>query len=247
MNARVTTGKNATKGSKASAPAARETPQHDETPSPTNGKKEDKKTIAITPPNLVVAEFNLVGTAPYVQHAFSQKAMEQIHATQAAGQQARGKKVRVAKDFSAIYEGAKHKSTQGWLGQPASGYRNAMISACRLVGFAMTRAKLSFFVLADGYDAVSGDGLVRIYGEPEPVEHYARNDNGSVDLRVRPMWREWTAKVRIQFDEDQFSTQDVLNLLLRAGMQVGVGEGRHDSKNSAGMGWGSFTVANSDE
>jgi len=31
-------------------------------------------------------------------------------------------------------------------------------------------------------------------------------------------------------------------LLARVGMQVGIGEGRPDSKNSAGMGWGLFEV-----
>ena len=37
-------------------------------------------------------------------------------------------------------------------------------------------------------------------------------------------------------------TQDVTNLLMRVGQQVGIGEGRPDSKNSAGMGWGTFNV-----
>jgi len=32
------------------------------------------------------------------------------------------------------------------------------------------------------------------------------------------------------------------NLLARAGLQVGIGEGRPDSKNSAGMGWGLFQI-----
>lgn len=225
------------------ARVASKKPTAQATTSEGNGEPK-QKTVVIPRPNLVVAEFDIVGTAPYVQHAFSAKAMQQIHDTQAAGSQAKSKKKREAKDFAAVYEGAKHISTEGWLGQPAAGYRTAMVSACRLVGFAMTRAKLSFFVLADGYDKVSGDGLVRIYGEPEPVEHYARNDNGSVDLRVRPLWREWSTKLRIRFDLDQFSEEDVTNLLLRVGMQVGVGEGRHDSKNSCGMGWGTFTLKN---
>ena len=57
------------------------------------------------------------------------------------------------------------------------------------------------------------------------------------------MWREWSAKVRIKFDADLFTTTDVANLLMRVGMQVGVCEGRPDSKNSVGMGWGTFEVS----
>jgi hypothetical protein len=57
------------------------------------------------------------------------------------------------------------------------------------------------------------------------------------------MWREgWEAKLRIRYDADQFSLSDVSNLLARAGMQVGVGEGRPDSKDSAGLGWGLFSL-----
>jgi hypothetical protein len=69
-----------------------------------------------------------------------------------------------------------------------------------------------------------------------------RNETGVVDLRVRPMWREWEAVVRINFDADQFTLTDITNLLQRVGMQVGLGEGRPDSRKSAGLGWGTFQL-----
>ena len=49
-------------------------------------------------------------------------------------------------------------------------------------------------------------------------------------------------KLRLKWDGDQFTPTDVVNLLSRAGQQVGIQEGRPDSKNSAGMGWGTFEV-----
>jgi hypothetical protein len=58
------------------------------------------------------------------------------------------------------------------------------------------------------------------------------------------MWEPgWEATVRIRFDADLFTITDVANLLRRAGLQVGVGEGRPDSKKSAGMGWGIFDIS----
>jgi hypothetical protein len=57
------------------------------------------------------------------------------------------------------------------------------------------------------------------------------------------MWREWSMALRVRFDADQFSAQDVGNLLARVGAQVGIGEGRADSKSSAGVGWGHFELA----
>ena len=206
-------------------------------------KTDTAKSVEIRAPRLHVVEFNLIGTAPYVQHRFSAKAMNQMIETQKAGSQAKSKRTREPKDFDDVYQQAMHISRDGWHGIPASAFRNAMISACRTVGYKMTHAKLAAFVLADGFDRVDGTPLVRIYGEPHRHTAHARNDNGSVDIRVRPMWDDWNAKVRIRYDADMFSEADVANLMLRVGMQVGIGEGRPDSKNSAGMGWGMFTLA----
>jgi hypothetical protein len=199
--------------------------------------------VKITAPRIREAVFQIVGTAPYVQNAFSQKAREQMKATQMAGSQARGKKKREPKDFKAGFEQAQHRSEDGWNGIPASAFRNAMIRACSLVGFKMTLAKLSVFVASDGLDAIDSTPLVKITGKPRHVEHYVRNETGVVDIRPRAMWDPgWTATVRVQFDEDQFSLTDVSNLLHRVGAQVGIGEGRPGSPNSAGMGWGLFEL-----
>jgi len=199
--------------------------------------------VVIAPPNIQTALFCLQGTAPYVQNRFGAKAMEMMKQAQEAGSVGKKGKKREAKNFQECYRGAMHISTDGWYGIPAPAFRNACISACRLVGFQMTRAKLSLWVLPDGVDKVDGTPLVRISkGEPEYVEHSVRNESGVADIRARPMWREWEANLRVQYDADQFASIDVLNLLLRAGMQVGIGEGRPDSKKSAGLGWGLFDI-----
>jgi hypothetical protein len=52
----------------------------------------------------------------------------------------------------------------------------------------------------------------------------------------------WTTTLRVTFDADLFTLTDITNLLMRAGMQVGVGEGRPSSKNGIGMGWGTFSI-----
>lgn len=211
--------------------------------SPVESTKQERQVI-IAPPRFEMAAVKLIGTAPYVQHKFSAKAKAQIIATQEAGSQARKGKQREAKDFSEVYKNAMYVTSDGWHGIPASAFRNAMISACRTVGFRMTLAKLSLFTEADGFDVEDGTPLVRITkGEPQPHTAPARNANGSVDIRVRPMWREgWEATLRVRWDAAQFSASDVVNLLARCGQQIGVGEGRPDSRMSAGLGWGLFNV-----
>lgn len=202
---------------------------------------ETRKAV-IESPKFESAIITIVGTAPYVQHKFSAKTREQMRDKQAKGSVTNKGVKRAAKNFEATYEDAMHVAADGWNGIPAPAFRNAMISACRLVGFKMTLAKLSVFVEADGYDEDDGTPLVKIAGKPVKHESYVRNETGVPDIRWRPMWKEWSAKVRVRWDADQFSAQDVVNLLSRVGAQVGIGEGRPDSKNSAGMGWGLFEV-----
>jgi hypothetical protein len=199
--------------------------------------------VTIKPPRLQTVEYKLTGSAPLVTAAFSEKARQKMMDTQRAGTQSRSKKDRSPRDFEADMQAAIHVAEEGWIGFPASAFRAAMISACRLVGYKMTLAKLAVFVEADGLDKVSGQPLVRLnVGKPELHVAAVRNANGGTDLRARPMWRKWSVSIRVKFDEDIFSLTDISNLLARVGLQVGIGEGRADSRDSSGMGWGSFVL-----
>ena len=208
-------------------------------------KKSSEQSLSISAPNFQTAEIVIEGTSPFVQNKFSQKAQEEMKAKHTAGSTAKKDKKKQPKDFQALYEGAKHVSNQGWCGIPAPAFRNAMISACRTVGFTMTHAKLGVFVDADGFDKHDRTPLVKIFeGEPTYLEIPVRVANGEPDIRPRPCWDPgWKAKVRIKFDADMFTLEDIANLLMRVGQQVGIGEGRPDSKKSAGMGWGLFKIA----
>jgi hypothetical protein len=198
--------------------------------------------VTITAPDIRTAEFRIKGTAPYVQLKFTEKAMNLMKEKQQAGSQGKKNNKKEARDFNEDYAQALHLTPDGKYGIPAGAFRNAMISACRIVGFQMTKAKLAVFVDADDIDATEGTPLIYIDGEPEMVIHHVRNQTGVADLRVRGMWRKWEATLRVKYDHDLFSVTDITNLLARVGMQVGIGEGRPDGKQSAGMGWGTFSI-----
>lgn len=209
-------------------------------------EKEEGVLLEVPAARFEQSTFTIRGKAPYVQNAFSAKAREQMIADQEAGSAKKSKSKKEAKDFDECYEQAIHKSDAGWYGIPAPAFRAAMISACRVAGIVMTRAKLAVFVEADGFDAVSRDPLVKMTkGKPKRVDSPVRLPNGTMDIRPRPMWEPgWEAKVTIRYDRDAISAADVANLLQRAGMQVGIGEGRPDSRKSCGMGWGLFELDN---
>ena len=159
------------------------------------------------------------------------------------GKAAGSKKERAPKPTDETFYESRYISKDGWDGFHAGAVRNAMISACRLVGFKMTLAKLSVFVEADGWDAVEPQiPLVRVYGEAVKQEDMARVETGQPYVTVRAAYHGWYANITIRWDGDQFTVDDITNLLSRVGLQVGLCEGRPDSPNSAGMGWGLFEI-----
>lgn len=220
-----------------------------------NGKKGNSlpkaasAVVRISPPDFGLAEFVIEGTAPLVQNPWTKKAREAMEAAQAAGSRGKKGKKRTPRDkavFAQEFEEAVPRSAEDWEGFPAAAIRHAMISAGRLCGFKMTLLKLAVFVEPDGFKS-EGTPLIRILkGKPQPRgPEPLPNADGSVDLRMRAQWDAgWRARVRIRFDRDQCSVEDVTNLLMRAGMQIGICAGRPDSRNSPGCGWGLFRILN---
>jgi hypothetical protein len=221
----------------------RETKTGDEKMASKANKKNDEVAV-IKRANIVRTTLKIRGLTPLVINKFSKKQRDKMMADMAATKaQKKGKSERPPRDYEDDFQQARHVSQEGWDGIHAAAFRCAMIDACRTVGLVMTKAKMAVFIIADGWDRDEGTPLVRILGgEPEQTPTLVRNDNGSADIRVRPMWREWSANITIEFDADMITPESVVNLLDRAGRQVGICEGRPFSKNSAGMDWGRFTV-----
>lgn len=198
--------------------------------------------LTIPAPKIDRINFKIKGTAPYVQHKFSQKSKMEMLKAHMEGGKSKNRKKTEARDIDAEYKGAMHLTKTNKHGIPAPAFRSAMISACRVAGFQMTKAKLSVFIEPDDFDIDDGTPLVLINGKPEMHQAHCRLESGVASIAIRPMWREWTANLCIRYDSDQFSPEDVANLVMRAGLQVGVGEGRPDSRKSHGMGWGTFEI-----
>jgi hypothetical protein len=204
--------------------------------------------VVITRPKFESAIFYIKGNAPLVVHRFSVKTRNELKQKMLEGKSAGSKKNREPKDPEEIYNAGRYISSNGgWDGFNAAGLRKAMISACKLVDFKMTLAKCSIFVVQDGWDAKEPQiPLVRILDcESIMQEDIAKTSTGEPYVCFRPAYHGWGAKVHIRWDNDQFKLVDIGNLLVRVGIQVGLCEGRPDSKKGPGMGWGTFDVVES--
>jgi hypothetical protein len=185
-----------------------------------------------------------MGTTILVIHRKSLKLKLEFIQKMEAGKTAGSRRTREPKDFEQAFQEARHISVDGWDGFHAGALRSGMVSACRLVDFKMTLAKMSIFFEADGYDKYEPQiPLIRILGKPVMQQDWANVSNGEPYITVRAAYHDWKAKPRVRWDMDQFTLEDITNLLARVGLQVGIGEGRPDSKKSVGMGWGLFEIA----
>lgn len=201
--------------------------------------------LTIPKPNFAHGVFPVESATIMMQNRFGEKARQQMQEDQEMGDVEKKKRRRKhePKDFEECYRQAMHRSPEGWYGIPAPAFRTAMITACKTVGFIMELAKLTVFVEEDGYGE-DGTPLVRITeGEPEMSIMPVRIQGNKTDLRARPLFRTWKANVTLRWDADQLTLVDIANLLSRVGLQVGLGEGRPASKNSAGLGYGLFKLA----
>lgn len=204
-----------------------------------------KETVTIRKANIKQVRPLLEGVSPLVQNAFPKKIEEELAEKHQAGGTSRSKKGnREAKNFGELFKNAMHVGIDGRHGIPCAAFRAACIDACRLVDMKMTNAKMSLFCVEDTIDQASMEGLVCITkGEPQMHRNIVRLPNGNPDVRIRALWLPgWQVQPTFEFDADQFTVSDVYNLLERAGLQVGIGEGRPFSKNSFGMGWGRFKI-----
>jgi hypothetical protein len=207
--------------------------------------KKAEEIAVIKKANMVQLVLPIRGTAPLVMHKFSKKVKTSLLETQTQTKAERKTKAqREARNVEQEFLEAQHISVAGWVGIPCTAFRCAMIDACRTVGLVMTKAKMSVFIEADGFDTEEGTPLVELHSpqKPELTKMPVRLESGVASIAIRPMWRDWSADVKIKFDADMITPSSVVNLLDRAGKQVGILEGRPYSKNSVGQGWGTFEI-----
>lgn len=215
-------------------------------------KAEGPMQIDISPPSFGTMVCKIQGISPYVSNRMSPDAVREMQLMQEAGEveakRMKAEKKLTGKDFIKLAEDSGHRVEGGdGFGIPCTAFRQAMIDACRLVRMKMTEAKMTIFVEPECYSE-DGNPLVRIHGEYAPKISPAKNANGGTDLRARLHWKpDWTATLLLRWDNDQVKLKSAVNLLQRAGLQVGVGAGRPFSKMSAGCGWGMFKLVRADE
>ena len=197
------------------------------------GSKNKPKTEAAKPGPILppiktkVVTIRIEGVSPLIQHKWSEKALEQIREKKA------GKKTkrREACDKEAEALSATHFTESGGYGFPACAIKLAMVEAAHKdIGIDKKMVRKSVFIICD-----DKGGIVPMEcSKPETREDFVRIGSGVTDLRYRPIFRQWSASVVIEYDSQYMFKEDIIRLLDLAGYGVGIGEWRPERNGEYG-------------
>lgn len=195
--------------------------------------------ISIPKINIQQIDITLVGVSPLISHAWSEKAKKMM----LDKQMKKAKTAKEAKDpwrdfCESLYwlTPRPEKPTQDDIntakfGFPVVGIKAAAVGACRFVdGMKMTEARGAFHI----------DGEFAHIEGPPPVmrEDMVKIAMGTADLRYRGEFKDWKTTVRVSYNADAISAEQIVNLLNLAGFGVGIGEWRPSTDG----GYGRFKV-----
>lgn len=198
------------------------TRKFDEADKATKATASTAKSVVIAQPKVLSVALEIEGTAPIIQNAFSQKAVEQMLRKHMGIRVEREKK----KPRECI-ENATVRNQKGEVCIPPTAIKMAMLSAATGdKALKKTTLRTSLFI--------EGQSIPLKYEKMEPRMDMVRTAgiNRQPDVRFRPMFVNWKARISILFS-DQFAVQTVVDLLNRAGT-IGIGEWRPEKNGTFG-------------
>lgn len=201
-------------------------------------KTEVQQRIVIPAINVEILAVKIIGDEPLICHKWSVKAKTMMLAKQM--KQAQPK--REAKDPKQDFQDSLYAFPGGGFGFPSTAFKASMVNACRFVaGIPMTVARGAFHVVPDDQDK-EGNPLVKIQGHPTPREDMVRLETGVADIRYRGEFKVWSCKLRVRYNANVISPEQLVNLLNTAGFAVGVGEWRPSAPQSKSGSFGTFHI-----
>jgi hypothetical protein len=174
--------------------------------------------------NLQDALVRIEGVSPLICHRFAESNIAQIENKQ----QQKASRGKGARDPEREFRDSLYTFDDGSYGFPAIAFKQALVSACRQTDIPMTVARGAFQVIGD---------LIRLENFDGP--HMRRDrvviGRGITSVAYRPEFRTWEAELRIRYNADVVSAEQIINLVEIAGFAVGVGDWRPEKSGAFGL------------
>lgn len=206
--------------------------------------KNVEKEIILKPIEIKEAIITIKGTTPLIINNFSEKSRQQI--LDAQMKKAKTKEVRnpiedfmralywltpmptefTTKSFEeALRNGAK-------FGFPTKGIKASIASGAYRNG--MTKDKVSLY----GAFLIPSEFVEINYKNVSMREDYVRIAHGGTDVRFRPQFDDWSMTFKIEYNENCYSLEQIINFITLGGFSCGLGEMRVEK----GGNFGSYIV-----
>lgn len=207
-------------------------------------KKEENTEIILTPIHIKKIKITIKGKSPLVVNNFNEKSRQQI--VDAQMKKTKTKEIRnpiedfmracywltpMPKEFTkesfekALKDGAR-------FGFPSKGVKASIVSGAYRNGASKDKVSLygAFFI---------PDEFIEIkYKEVEMREDYVRIAHGGTDVRFRPEFKDWTMTFEMEYNENTYSIEQLINFINLGGFSCGLGEMRIEK----GGNFGSYEV-----
>lgn len=197
--------------------------------------------VEIERPQLARVKISIAGSPPgLLMHRFGSKARKEIEDKQ----QKKARTAKAARDpetevLDAIYH--MDEPVDGTeFGFPAHAFKDALISAAQryMAAFKKQSPMIRGALFIKGYPGKEPrDGqLVPIHGAYIEDVRTVRISTSS-DIRYRPHFPEWSAELEVTVDTTTVSIDQLIAMTERAGISVGVGDGRIEKSTLGFGGW----------
>jgi hypothetical protein len=180
--------------------------------------------VEMKPINIQNVELAIVGDSPLIVHAWSAKAKKEM----LDKQMKKAQTAKQAKDPEQDYKECFYYTESGAYGFPSVAFKKAAVFAGGRFSdkMKMTELRGMFFIVGD---------LVEIEGIPNMREDMVSLNGGTADIRYRPEFKKWSTKLRIRYNADAISLEQLVNIYNLAGFGVGVGDWRPEKNGQFGM------------
>jgi len=187
---------------------------------------EEKTEIKVQPIKLNILKINVgsIEGSTLISHKLNSENVKNTITNREVGKTSK----KVLRDFDKEYESCFHYTSEGKYGYPAMGFMNAILNACIPLNIPKTQIKRSIRLLGEIYE-------LRYKKLNKRIDSPKRSGmNASPDTRYRPEFVDWEVTLTVQYDSNQISPDQIINLINQSGFSSGVGDWRPSSPRSSG-------------
>ena len=198
---------------------------------------EEATTVEIPALETRVVNIEIVGDSDLICHSWSDKAKKEM----LNKQMKKAEKGKDPKDPERDYReslywlnadghripaGSGDPNDHKYFGFPSAAFRLAAVRGCKNVKIAMTDGRAAFYVM-DEFVLIKHKGI-------DKREDMVRLQKKTADIRYRAAFRDWSATLKVRYNVNCLTVEQIVNLFEQAGFGVGVGEWRPERNGSFG-------------